>query len=213
MDLDQALLRVQELEDIVKEKEQSVAALSSKKEEILSEKKNLQSKMEADYVLRTQVTQNNEDKFSRLETQLTQLQNKYEEDTRKHQEKEKHFKEQNIVSSIVSSFGDVCHNPEEFANLLKYQGLATTNDSGVPVVLFEGKEMSPSEFKVCAMENKKWQHHFKPTAGAGTGKSFGNTSSLNTKNPWNKETLNVTEQFKLLKSKPSLAQKLRKEAQ
>lgn len=216
MDLEELQKQNKALQDKLAEAEASLSAVVKKKEEILDEKKKLQQKIDSDYVSKEKmdetVRNSDNDKIKNLEKRVEQLTEGYNQVKKDAEQRAQKLKEQSINSAIISEFGDVCHNPKEFAAILKYQGLAVTNDKGEPCILDEGKEITVKEFREKAVGNDKLAHHFKPVGSRGTGYSHSSSTTGTGANPFSKTHWNITKQMELMKKNPQLAARLKKEA-
>jgi len=84
--------------------------------------------------------------------------------------------------------------------------------------IFDGDQVRPGKDGVSPMTLAEWvdglvgdaPHLFEANAGGGAaGSNSGGAGHRSVKNPWHKDTLNITEQMKLQKSDPALAARLR----
>lgn len=204
--------KVSQLEEQVKSLEGEKEALLRKNREILDEKKKLQGRIESDYIPKSEADNMESDRIKNLETMLSQLKESYETERKAAKEKEQKLREQSITSAVISEFSTVCHNPSDFADFLRYKGIATTNEEGKPAIIWNGEELSPAAFKEKAINEPTFQYHFKPSGAFGTGKNVQGANTSTKSNPFAAESFNLTEQMRLLKENPALASKLKGEA-
>jgi len=89
--------------------------------------------------------------------------------------------------------------------------------NGVPQV-FDGDQVRPGRDGVSPMTLAEWvdglvgdaPHLFEANAGGGAvGSNSGGAGHRSVKNPWRKDTLNITEQMKVQRSDPALAARLK----
>ena len=192
-----------------------LAAVLKNKNEILDEKKQLQQKLQTDYILKTELENVPSNEVKRLEMEVQRLAEKLDTAERQAKERETKLKEKTLKGSVLQTFSDAAVRPDEFATLLidGYKVLKIA-DNGDAVVQWEGKELSLKDFKEIALKEKSLSHHFKSTAVSGTGVNYsGSGTSTSTKdNPWAKDNWNFTKQMEILKKDPERAKQLQKAA-
>ncbi|HEY9659398.1 MAG TPA: hypothetical protein V6C65_13155, partial [Allocoleopsis sp.] len=77
----------------------------------------------------------------------------------------------------------------------------------------EYKQQSLKEYIEAIGEDENNAHHFKPKGGSGVGASVGTGGGKGVnKNPWAKDSFNLTEQGRIFKQNPDLAHRLMAEA-
>lgn len=166
---------------------------------------------------------------SEVETRYRQL---YDEDKKKFEERlaaiekereeEKHRTEQErkdaeaarLKSDAISEFSRSTHgirNPEQFWRLFG-EGMVERGDDGKLYV----NHKSVSEYVETIKSNEDNLHHFKPSGASGSGtspnSSSGGSGGYKGKNPFSKDSLNLTEQGRLFKENKELYNKLKAEA-
>jgi hypothetical protein len=86
--------------------------------------------------------------------------------------------------------------------------------AGTPRVNSKGDPLTIKELVEEMKQSEIFGRAFESTGTSGSGASGGNTGgSTGTKNPWKKETFNLTEQGRLFRENPKLAERLRQEAE
>lgn len=154
--------------------------------------------------LETKYSAQSSEQIKELQKQMTTL--------RESLEAEKKAKEQaTLKGSFTSILAPQTNQPTHLLTILEAQGRIKLNESGSPIGVYKGEELTPEEFVSKLREDPDYQYHFKPTGNQGSGQTF-EKGGKKTVNPWVKGSWNVTQQMVLLKTNPGEAARLKSEA-
>jgi hypothetical protein len=114
-----------------------------------------------------------------------------------------------LDSRVVAKLADQVHDPADVLRL--HSNNLTLNDSGEPVYKDGYQELPLEDWVGQLQQQKPWL--FKAPKPQGTGAPVGTRSTgtipSGMKNPWSREHFNLTEQGRILRTDPQLAEKLK----
>lgn len=199
-----------------------IEALRRKNRELLDEKKKLQAKLPAipDGVdveellaFKRKAEQEEAERQGKYQEALKayaqQFQEKESKLESKVQELEAQLTHSRLDSRVLAMLADRVHDPEDALRLMRDK--LALDDSGNPVAKDGYQEMPLDDYLAKLHEAKPWM--FKAPKPMGTGAPSGRASTgsvpAGIKNPFAKDSFNLTEQARLYKSDPELFAKLK----
>lgn len=202
-----------------------IEALRRKNRELLDEKKKLQAKMpdvpdgvnvEELLEFKRKAEQQEAERKGKydeaLKSYAQQFQEKEAKLTARLQELEAQLTHSKLDSRVLAMLADKVHDPEDALRLMRDK--LALDDAGNPVAKDGYQELPLDEFLGKLHETKPWM--FKAPKPMGTGAPAGRSSSAavptGMKNPFARETFNLTEQARLFKSDPELYARLKADA-
>lgn len=226
MTLEEAIAKIEELE-------RSNAALLAKRDELLAEVKSVKAKYRdplgdvdpteaaqayqrykaGELVAKNMVEKEIETKVNAQSSEQIKELQKQMSDLRQSLEAEKKAKEKaTLLGSFTSILAPQVVKPNQLLTILEVEGRIKLNESGQPIGIYKGEEMTPEEFVIKLREDADYQFHFKPTNTQGSGQNFSDGAGKKAVNPWIKASWNVTKQMQLLRENPAEAARLKSEA-
>lgn len=144
-----------------------------------------------------------------LKAYAQQFQEKEQKLAARVQELEAQLTHSRLDSRVLAMLADKVHDPEDALRLMRDK--LALDDAGNPVAKDGYQELALDEYLAKLHESKPWM--FKAPKPQGTGAPTGRSGSIQTppgiKNPFAKETFNLTEQARLYKTDPDLFAKLK----
>ena len=202
-----------------------IEALRRKNAEILDEKKQLQRRV-ADLPEGTDVAQLLAFK-QQTEQQQLEAQGQYQEARQKLEQQfrdreaqlqaridtlEAEVRDLRVIGPAVTALADAVHDPDEVIRLrLKPEQIERDEDGSVVVV--DGYTRTPIlDWARASLPQYRLKAPKPSGTGAPVGRSAGGDLPAGQKNPWARETFNLTEQARLVRNDPDLANRLREAA-
>lgn len=202
-----------------------IEALRRKNRELLDEKKKLQAKVpdvpdgvnvEELLQFKREVEQQEAERKGKYDEALRSYAQQFQEKEAKLsarvQELEAQLTHSKLDSRVLAMLADKVHDPEDALRLMRDK--LALDDNGTPVAKDGYQELPLDEFLGKLQESKPWM--FKSPKPMGTGAPAGRSSTSGApagmKNPFARETFNLTEQARLFKSDPELYARLKADA-
>lgn len=198
-----------------------IEALRRKNAEILDEKKQLQRRLsdlppDTDVQALLAFKQQTEQQQLEAQGQYTEARQKLEQQFREREAQlqqridalEAEVKELRIIGPAVAALADAVHDPDEVVKLkLKPDQIDREPDGTVVVV--DGYQRTPIlDWAKTSLPQYRLKAPKPAGSGAPVGRSGGDAPA-GMKNPWARDTFNLTEQARLMRNDPELAVKLR----
>ena len=197
-------------------------ALRRKNRELLDEKKKLQQKMpdvpdgvnvEELLEFKRKAEQQEAERKGKYDEALKAYAQQFQEKEAKLlsrvQELEAQLTHSRLDSRVLATLADKVHDPEDALRLMRDK--LALDDAGNPVARDGYQELALDEYLAKLHEAKPWM--FKAPKPMGTGAPAGRSSVASVppgvKNPFAKESFNLTEQARLFKSDPEMYAKLK----
>jgi hypothetical protein len=237
--LEQALERIKELEGQVSGLEGEKKSLLAKRDELLVEIKGLKAKYSKFSSFVDQDINLDEllDIKAKYESGSDDLKNKYEEAYKRDKdsfekrlrsieeeraaEKAQAERERQeataakLKAEAIAEFSKESYrirNPEQFWRLFG-EGQIQRSEDGKLFIGDEYKQITLADYIAKINEDDDNAHHFRVKGGSGSGTGAGSQGGGKVQtNPWKRETRNLTEQGRILRSDPQLATRLKAEA-
>lgn len=197
-------------------------AMRRKNQELLNEKKQLQKKL-PDIPDGVDVQELLEFK-RKVEQQQLESKGKYDEALKTYEQqfrdREASYQQQidkleaevrnlRLDSRVVAKLADQVHDPADVLRL--HSSSLTLNDNGDPIYKDGYQELPLDEWMGQLQQQKPWL--FKAPKPQGTGAPVGSRNAgsvpAGMKNPWTREHFNLTEQGRIMRTDPQLAEKLK----
>lgn len=198
-----------------------IEALRRKNRELLDEKKKLQKRpdvpdgVNVDELLefKRKAEQQEAERKGKYDEALKAYAQQFQEKEAKLQQRVQELEAQlthsRLDSRVLAMLADKVHDPEDALRLMRDK--LALDDAGNPVAKDGYQELALDEYLSKLHEAKPWM--FKAPKPQGTGAPAGRSSAISAppgiKNPFAKETFNLTEQARLYKTDPDLYAKLK----
>lgn len=198
-----------------------IEALRRKNRELLDEKKKLQKRpdvpdgvnVEELLEFKRKAEQQEAERKGKYDEALKAYAQQFQEKESKLQQRVQELEAQlthsRLDSRVLAMLADKVHDPEDALRLMRDK--LALDDAGNPVAKDGYQELALDEYLSKLHEAKPWM--FKAPKPQGTGAPAGRSSTISAppgiKNPFAKETFNLTEQARLYKTDPDLFAKLK----